>query len=82
MNDITFAFIFIFFALHVYIVFIDSRFDDRKFQDLLIDHIAIIRSSISIDQSTTLQRFLDDIVLNKNEVAKFKFDISDTSFIE
>ncbi len=61
-NDIIIAFILIVSALYLYIVFIDSRYDDREFKNLLIDHIATIRTSINIDKS----RFCSDFLTASN----------------
>ncbi len=63
---------------YVFNVFTKSRYDDREFKNLLIDHDVAIRSSKNIEQYTTLKR-LFNIDLNKNDISKFKFDI-DNSF--
>ncbi len=67
---------------YVFNVFIESRYDDREFKNLLIDHDAAIWSSEDIEQYTILKRLINDIELNRNNVSKFKFDIDSNSFID
>ncbi len=62
-------------------VSIESRYDDREFKDLLIDHDAAIRLLKNIEQYTILKRLVN-IELNKNDVSKFKFDIDNSLSID
>jgi hypothetical protein len=64
------AFVLIVSISYVFIVFIESRYDDREFKDLLIDHETAIRSFEDIEQYATLQRISDEceISLNKKNI--------------
>jgi hypothetical protein len=66
-----------------YNVFIVSRYDDREFKSILIDHDAADHSFESIEQFTTLQRISKTfLILNKKRIISFKFDIDEISFID
>jgi hypothetical protein len=66
-----------------YNVFIVSRYDDREFRDILIDHDAADYSFENIEQFTTLQRISKTLlILNKKRIISFKFDIDEISFID
>jgi hypothetical protein len=68
---------------YIYNVFTASRYDDREFKDILIDHDAADFSFEDIEQFTTLQRISKSIlILNKKRVISFKFDIDETLFID
>jgi hypothetical protein len=68
---------------YIYIVFIASRYDDREFKEILIDHDVADFSSEDIEQFTILQRINNTILfVNKNKIISFKFDIDETSFID
>ncbi len=60
---------------------IESRYDDREFKNLLIDHDAANRSSEDIEQYTILKRMIS-IELNENDVSKFKFNIDNNFSID
>jgi hypothetical protein len=67
---------------YIYTAFIASRYDDREFKDILIDHDAADFSSEDIEQFTALQRISKKILsLNKNRIIPFRFDIDKISFI-
>jgi hypothetical protein len=69
--------------LYIYIVFIASRYDDREFKEILIDHDVADFSFEDIEQFTTLQRMSETALsLNKNRIISFKFDIDDMFFID
>ncbi len=66
-----------------YNVFTTSRYDDREFKSILIDHDAADYSFESIEQFTTLQRISKTLlILNKKRIISFKFDIDEISFID
>jgi hypothetical protein len=68
---------------YIYIVFTASRYDDREFKDILIDHDAADFSSEDIEQFTILQRISKKILsLNKKRIISFRFDIDKISFID
>ncbi len=57
---------------YIYNVFIASRYDDRKFKNILIDHDAADFSSKDIEQFTTLQQISKTtLILNKKESLLF-----------
>ncbi len=67
---------------YIYNVFTASKYDDREFKDILIDHDAADFSSKSIEQFTTLQRINETtLTLNKKRIILFKFDIDEIFFI-
>jgi hypothetical protein len=66
-----------------YNVFIASRYDDREFKNILIDHDAADHSFENIEQFTILQRISNtSLILNKKRIISFKFDIDEISFID
>jgi hypothetical protein len=66
-----------------YNVFIVSRYDDREFKDILIDHDAADYSFEDIEQFTTLQRISKtSLILNEKRIISFRFDIDEISFID
>ncbi len=66
-----------------YNVFTTSRYDDREFKNILIDHDAADHSFEDIEQFTTLQRISNTfLILNKKRIISFKFDIDEISFID
>ncbi len=66
-----------------YNVFIVSRYDDREFKDILIDHDAADYSFESIEQFTILQRISKtSLILNKKRIISFRFDIDEISSID
>jgi hypothetical protein len=66
-----------------YNVFTTSRYDDREFKNILIDHDAADHSFESIEQFTTLQWISKTfLILNKKRIIFFKFDIDEISFID
>jgi hypothetical protein len=68
---------------YIYIVFIASRYNDREFKDILIDHDVTDFFSDDIEQFTILQRINKlTLSLNKNKIISFKFDIDEISFID
>jgi hypothetical protein len=68
---------------YIYIIFIASRYDDREFKDILIDHEVADFSSEYIEQFTILQRISKTTLsLNKNRIISFRFDIDEISFID
>ncbi len=68
---------------YIYTAFIASRYDDREFKDILIDHDAADFFSEDIEQFTILQRISKKILsLNKNKIISFRFDIDKISFID
>jgi hypothetical protein len=68
---------------YIYNVFIASRYDDREFKNILIDHDAANFSSEDIKQFTILQRISKTtLILNKKRIISFKFDIDEILFIE
>ncbi len=69
-NNITFAVS----KFYVYIVFIAFKYDDREFNEILINHDAEDLSLENIEQFTTLQR-ISKIELNKNNAISMKFKI-------
>ncbi len=59
-----------------YNVFIVSRYDDREFKNILIDHDVANHSSKDIEQFTILQRISKtSLILNKKRIISFRFDI-------
>jgi hypothetical protein len=65
-----------------YNAFTTSRYDDREFKNILIDHDAADHSFGSIEQFTILQRISKTfLILNKKRIISFRFDIDETSFI-
>jgi hypothetical protein len=55
--------------LYIYIVFIASRYDDREFKKILIEHDIANFFSKNIEQFTTLQRINNTALsLNKNKI--------------
>jgi hypothetical protein len=68
---------------YIYNVFTASRYDDREFKDILIDHDATNFSSKDIEQFTTLQRISKTtLILNKKRITSFRFDIDEILFID
>jgi hypothetical protein len=68
---------------YIYIIFIASRYDDREFKDILIDHDTTDFFSDDIEQFTTLQRISkSSLSLNKNRIISFTFDINEIFFID
>ncbi len=66
-----------------YNVFIVSRYDDREFRDILIDHDAADYSFENIEQFTILQRISKTfMILNKKRIISFRFDIDETFSID
>jgi hypothetical protein len=66
-----------------YNVFTTSRYDDREFKSILIDHNAADYSFENIEQFTILQRINKTLlILNKKRITFFKFDIDEISFID
>ncbi len=66
-----------------YNVFTTSRYDDREFKNILIDHDAADHSFESIEQFTILQRISNTfLILNKKRIISFKFDIDEIFFID
>jgi hypothetical protein len=66
-----------------YNVFTTSRYDDREFKNILIDHDAADHSFEDIEQFTILQRINNtSLILNKKRIISFKFDIDEISFID
>ncbi len=67
---------------YIYNVFIASRYDEREFKDILIDHDTADFLSKDIEQFTILQRISKTtLILNKKRITSFKFDIDETYFI-
>ncbi len=68
---------------YIYNVFTASRYDDREFKNILIDHDAANFSSKNIEQFTILQRISKTtLILNKKRITSFKFDIDEILFID
>jgi hypothetical protein len=66
-----------------YNVFTTSKYDDREFKNILIDHDAADHSFENIEQFTILQRISNTfLILNKKRIIFFKFDIDEISFID
>jgi hypothetical protein len=66
-----------------YNVFTASRYDDREFKNILIDHDAADYSFENIEQFTTLQRISKTfLILNKKRIISFRFDIDEIAFID
>jgi hypothetical protein len=66
-----------------YNVFIVSRYDDREFKDILIDHDVANHFSKDIEQFMILQRISKtSLILNKKRIISFRFDIDKISFID
>jgi hypothetical protein len=80
MNSITFSANSISYSYNVFIV---SRYDDREFRDILIDHDAADYSFEDIEQFTTLQRISKtSLILNKKRIIFFRFDIDEIFSID
>jgi hypothetical protein len=68
---------------YIYNVFTASRYDDREFKDILIDHDVANFFSENIKQFTILQRISKTtLILNKKRIISFKFDIDEILFID
>ncbi len=68
---------------YIYNVFIASRYNDREFKSILIDHDAANFSSKNIEQFTILQRISKSkLILNKKRITSFRFDIDEILFID
>jgi hypothetical protein len=68
---------------YIYIAFIASRYDDREFKEILIDHDVADFFSKDIEQFTILQRINKaTLSLNKNKIISFRFDIDEAFFID
>ncbi len=66
-----------------YNAFIVSRYDDREFKDILIDHDVANHSSKDIEQFTILQRISKtSLILNKKRIISFRFDIDEIVSID
>ncbi len=69
--------------LYIYNVFTASRYDDREFKNILIDHDTTDFSSKNIEQFTILQRInKTTLILNKKRIIFFKFDIDEILSID
>ncbi len=80
MNNITFSANSISYNYNVFIV---SRYDDREFKNILIDHDAIDYSFEDIEQFTILQRINKTLlILNKKRIIFFRFDIDEIFSID
>jgi hypothetical protein len=80
MNSITFSANSISYRYNVFIV---SRYDDREFRDILIDHDATDYSFENIEQFTILQRISKTfLTLNKRRIIFFRFDIDEIFLID
>jgi hypothetical protein len=80
MNSITFSANSISYSYNVFIV---SRYDDREFKDILIDHDAADYSFEDIEQFTILQRISKtSLILNKKRIIFFRFDIDEIFSID
>jgi hypothetical protein len=80
INNIT---IFVVSISYIYKIFTASKYDDREFKEILIDHDASDFSSKNIEQFTTLQRISKTtFILNKKKIIFFKFDINEVFFID
>jgi hypothetical protein len=80
MNNITFSANSISYSYNVFIV---SKYDDREFKDIFIDHDAADYSFENIEQFTTLQRISKTLlILNKKRIIFFKFDIDEIFSID
>ncbi len=67
---------------YIYIVFIASRYDDREFKKILINHDVADFFSKNIEQFTILQQINKmTLSLNKNKIIFFKFDIDEIFYI-
>jgi hypothetical protein len=68
---------------YIYNVFTASKYDDREFKDILMNHDAANFSSKDIEQFTTLQRISKSkLILNKKRITSFRFDIDEILFID
>jgi hypothetical protein len=66
-----------------YNVFTTSKYDDREFKSILIDHDAADHSFEDIKQFTILQRISKTfLILNKKRIISFKFDIDEIFSID
>ncbi len=66
-----------------YNVFIVSKYDDREFKDILIDHDVANHSSKDIEQFTILQLISKTfLILNKKKIISFRFDIDEIFSID
>jgi hypothetical protein len=80
MNNITFSANSISYNYNVFIV---SKYDDRDFKSILIDHDAADYLFENIEQFTILQRInKTSLILNKKRIISFKFEIDEISFID
>ncbi len=80
MNSITFSANSISYSYNVFIV---SKYDDREFEDILIDHDAADYSFENIKQFTILQRISKTfLILNKKKIISFRFDIDEIFLID
>ncbi len=80
MNNITFSANSISYNYNVFIV---SRYDDREFRNILIDHDAADYSFENIEQFTILQRISKTfLILNKKSIISFRFDIDEIFSID
>jgi hypothetical protein len=80
MNNITFSANSISYNYNVFIV---SRYDDREFKNILIDHDAADYSFENIEQFTILQRISKTfLILNKKKIISFRFDIDEIFSID
>jgi hypothetical protein len=80
MNSITFSANSISYSYNVFIV---SRYDDREFRNILIDHDAADYSFEDIEKFTILQRINKSfLILNKKRIIFFKFDIDEIFSID
>ncbi len=80
MNNITFSANSISYNYNVFIV---SKYDDREFKDIWIDHDAADYSFESIEQFTILQRISKTfLILNKKRIISFRFDIDEIFSID
>jgi hypothetical protein len=68
---------------YIYNVFTASRYDDREFKEILINHDTADFSSKNIEQFTILQRISKTtLILNKKRIILFKFDIDEIFLID
>ncbi len=75
--------VFIISISYIHIVFIASRYDDREFKKILIDHHATNFFSDDIKQFTILRRInKSSLLLNRDKIILFRFDIDEISFID
>jgi hypothetical protein len=68
---------------YIYNVFTVTKYDDREFKNILIDHDAADFSSKDIEQFSILQQISKTtLMLNKKRIIFFKFDIDEIFFID